>query len=292
MDQNLINPTSVIGAAIFGALVAGGVAIYRDKIKDERQKRNDQIQAQGNLLGIKHTILQYYESYLVSMINAENSLLHSTHIATKGVDFSVVEKCLNEKESLTEMANQYANRELDSKLEKSIDLKEGLRYRQRVNDLALQIADTDERFWRIIGQVKILFPDINVANLVKEIVEAEKDLDNSGKIINSSFNKMNRAERIELKLIVSNEKRDSWFHEKEQNLKLEVDSSLSVVRIKIDNLDFKIDNLLDYLENELNNPQCSRECKLFCSSEICPLKPQSQEEEELRASGSSGGGIR
>ena len=265
-------------AILLGAIAAGLFQFYIERLRIKESEKNNRISAHSNLLGCKHVILQYYESYLVSIINAENSLLHSTHIATKGIDFSVVEKILSEKEHLIEEANQYVNEALDSKREKSNDLKEGLRYRQRADELAIQIANTDERFWRIIGQVKTLFPDINVTNLVREIREAESDLDNSGKIINDSFNRIRRDEIIELKLITSIEQRDSWFHEKEQNLRLQVDSSLRDARSKIDNLDSKIDILLNYLENELNNPQCCRECKLFCSNKICPLKPSLKDE--------------
>ena len=158
------------------------------------------------------------ESYLVSKINAENSLLHSRYIATKQTDFVIVEKYLLEQK--TEAANQYASQEQASAFEKSIDLREGLRFRQRADDLALQIGNTDERFWRIIGQVKALFPHVNMTNLVKEIRVAEKDLDNSGKVINNAFNNMNRDTRKELKLVTSNEKRDAWYNEKEEDLKL------------------------------------------------------------------------
>jgi hypothetical protein len=249
-DPSVVALIGVLGI-VFGAIAAGLFQFLTERRRIRESEKNNRILAHSNLLGCKHATLQYYESYLVSIINAENSPLHSTHIATKAIDFSVVEKCLMEKEPLTETANQYASQKLALMLEKSIDLKEGLRYRQRADDLALQLANTDERFWRIIGQVKTLFPDINATNLIREIGEAESDLDNSRKIINSSFNKINRAERIELKLITSNEKRDSWFHEKEQKLKLQVDSSLSDVRAKIDNLDSKIDNLLDYLEDYL-----------------------------------------
>jgi hypothetical protein len=50
------------------------------------------------------------------------------------------------------------------------------------------------------------------------------------------------------------------------------------LRSKIDNLDSKIDDLLNYLENLLKNPQYCRDCRLFCSSKTCPLKPPLQEE--------------
>jgi hypothetical protein len=64
-----------------------------------------------------------------------------------------------------------------------------------------------------------------------------------------AFNNMNRDTREELRLVSSNEKRDSWYNEKEENLKLYADSSLSHIGTKIDNLDSKIDDLLDYLED-------------------------------------------
>jgi hypothetical protein len=252
------NPLAIafisLSAILLGAIATGMFQIHIEKIRIRESDKKNRILAHSNLLGCKHALLQYYESYIISMINSQNSLLHSTHIAIKGIDFSIVEKYFKETKPLTEAANQYASQALASKLENSNDLKEGLRYRQRADELALQLANTDERFWRIIGQVKALFPSINATNLIGEIREAEIDLDNSGKIINDNFNRIRRDEIIELKLITSIEKRDSWFHEKEQNRESQLDSSLDDVRCKIDNFDSKVNALLDYLENELKNP--------------------------------------
>ena len=238
----------VIGIVI-GAIAAGSFQFIIEWYRIKESKRSDRILAYGNLLGCKHLILQYYESYLVAMINAESSILHSRYNATKRIDFAVVEKHLKDKE--TEAANQYASQTLASVLEKSIDLREGLRFRQRVDDLAIQLGNTNEKFWGTIGQVKTLFHDINVTDLVKEIETAENELDNSGRIINNNFNNININTIIELKLVTSNEKRDLWYNEKEEALRLQVDYSLSDVRTKIVNLDSKIDNLLDYLEDYL-----------------------------------------
>jgi hypothetical protein len=105
MDQNLINLTGVIGAnvtliqpwyagaigiivaAIFGALLAGGVEICIDRKKDKRKKRDDQIQAHSNLLGCKHALLQYLKSYFLADVAARSSPLYARLVAIRCIDF-------------------------------------------------------------------------------------------------------------------------------------------------------------------------------------------------------------
>lgn len=267
LTQSSLNPTLITALIAFfgGAIVAciGAYVAYRTNKKMidanfeitekniKLEKFNEKRQAHCNLFGCKHTILQYYESYLVSIINAENSILNSKLIAIGKIDFEPV-KVLLENNNV-EAANQYTNRKLEANLRNSFDLEEGLRIRKSIADLALQLGKADERFWRIIGKIKTLFPDTKVMDLVKEVKEAEMDLENSGKIINDTFQKTNIEITEGCHSISSNEKRITFFNEKKKKKDSEVNSSLITARNKRDNLEFKIDDLLNHLEDCLKS---------------------------------------
>jgi xanthosine utilization system XapX-like protein len=118
-DPSVVALIGVLGILI-GAIAAGLFQFHIERLRIKESEKNNRILAHSTLLGCKHAILKYYESYLVSIINAENLLLHSFYAATKGIDFTDVENCLMEQE--IEAANQYASQALASQLEKSNDL--------------------------------------------------------------------------------------------------------------------------------------------------------------------------
>ena len=185
------------------------------------------------------------------------------------------------------MANQYVNDELESRSYNSDDRKEGLRSREKAENLQLKIGDIEERFWRIIGQIKTLFNDDKIENFVEKIQKAEEELEVFDKDNAKNFNDIDHEIDTEIRAICidkddknkyaenPNINRNLFVDEKIGDLKVKRKSASLEVDTKIEILESKIDDLLNYLENILKNPQYCKDCELFCSSKICPLKPPS-----------------
>ena len=306
MDQNLINLTGVIGAnvtltqswyagtigiiggAIFGALLTGVSGIIRDSENAKRKKRDDQIQAHSNLLGCKFSFMQYLHSYFLSNISARSSQPYAKITAVALIDFIPAKERLERNEP--EDAHQYINEKFASKYENSVDLEEALRYKERSEKLQLQIGDIKERFWISVGHIKTSFDDTKIQVFIEEILKAEKTLKASENNITNTFRKLEGEFQTGLNQICidkdikikyasnPNGNRDEFVDEmaKELNNKRDITTKDAEEKIKI--FESKIDDLLNYLENILKNPHECRNCNLFCSSKICPLKPSSQEE--------------
>ena len=131
IDTNTALIIAVIGAgsALLGGLISSGSNFLIEWQRSRNEEKKHQIQAHSNLLGCKHTILQYYKSYLISIINAEYSILHAKLIAIHRIDFTPVKDLL--AQNRIEKANQFATNESKAMLEESFDLKEGLKERAR-----------------------------------------------------------------------------------------------------------------------------------------------------------------
>jgi hypothetical protein len=144
MDINFTNQLAVslsqsiilvIAAAVLGACVAGGVAIYRDIKNEENLKKQRRHLVYGQLKGRKSTLLQSYASYNSAIIRSEMLDCRST-----------LEAVLHRLEGMNpiEIENIRAN---------SIEFTDGIRTKIRSEDLALQIAKSKERFWVAIGTI-------------------------------------------------------------------------------------------------------------------------------------------
>jgi len=143
-----------------------------EEMKIQKSIKDSKIQAYSDLLGCTHSLLQIKSSYLSSVISAENLVLHAKIIAIKGLDLEPVKDLfLQEK---TESANCYYNEKINIALEKSFDIKDGIKMRNRILDLEILVGETDERFWKSIGHVRALFPDARVSNLSREIKRQKK----------------------------------------------------------------------------------------------------------------------
>ncbi len=306
MNQNLINLTGaiganvtliqpwyagtigIIGAAILGAILAGGIAVYRDQKKDERQSRNDQIQAHCNLLGCKHSFLQYLHTYFLTDIAARSSQPYAKLVAIMPIDFSEIKESLESGKK--EDAEKHVNKLFSSEYLQSIDLKESLRSKEQSENLQLQVGNIKERFWKYIGQIKITFKDNKIEDYIKEIERAEKALGTFDSDVSKKFKKIDdKINKGIGKIVIDkedpnsyadnpNKNRDDFFDEMMKELDEMKVSTTKDAKDRIAILESEIDNLLKHLENVLKNPQFCRDCKLFCSSKICPLKPLSREQ--------------
>lgn len=280
LEEGLIMDQNLTGIAILAGPLSAGIgalAVYYaskrtqdaqlriEEIKIKKSIRNSKIQAYCDLIGCSHSMLQYYNSYLFSVIAVEILILHARIIAIKGIDLTPVKEFLLHGKLKRESAEHYFNEKYGAAIAQSIDLKEGLRARERTLDLEIQLGETTERFWRSIGQVKALFPDAEVSKLVEEINAAEKDLELVEGIQNA-FNKIS-VEINEYSSIISanistepsnkdfNKIRDDWANKMELGLGEIHDLKTSIVNTKVRTLDSKAKNLQNYLEKLVHATQ-------------------------------------
>lgn len=270
MDQGL----GYLGAAILGALIANGIQIYRDKKSDEKQNKENKIQAISGLRGVKHTMLQSKASYY-STFSASESIHRAAHVlAVHSIDYdSIRAQRTLFGTHIFENAQQYVNSIIDEDLRNSLELKEYLRLKQRSEELQLEIAKNDERFWRIIGRIRILFPNDKVEDFIENIKNADQELGKFEEEIIEGIDPIRTEISIRPGLITSNAERNAWT----RDIRIELDewssSQRTTLKTRIDSFDSKIDSFLTYLEDEFNNPHC-RDCRLFCSNKMCPLNPE------------------
>jgi hypothetical protein len=291
MAENLKQPwystlTGVLGGIVASLTTLAGVWITQ-KNEAQKKKRTDQLEAHSNLQGCAQTLLQSLRSYFLSNIAARGSQSHAKLTAFALIDLTPAKQYLKDED--TEAARKYINKEFKSELDESVDLKESLRLRARSESLELKIGDVKERFWKYIDQIKTSFNDTRINDFIHEMEKAEAQLAELDDDICNKFSEIENKihagfsevcfDKIAGKKYAANspnENRnaliDKMTHEIEKMRRIMGDDA----RVKISILDSKINDLLNYTNNILDNPTACRDCNLFCSSKTCPLKPPSQ----------------
>lgn len=269
MDQGL----GYIGAAILGALATNAFQIYRDNEKDKRHKRDNRIRSINELRGIRHTMLQSKASYY-SAFFASESLHNAAHIfAIRIINYDDILSQRRDNESPEmEDAQQYVNRTIDEYLDNSAELKEYLRLKQRSEDLQSEIAKNDERFWKTIGRIRILFPNDEVIKYIDDIKNADRDLGKFEDEVIDSIDPIRNEIRTTSGTISSNRFRNSWTNRIKNELEEWSFSQKATLKSRINEFDSKIENLLNYLESFQDT--CCRDCKFFCSDKTCPMRSE------------------
>lgn len=269
MDQSL----GYIGAAILGALATNAFQIYRDHEKNKRHNKDDKIRFTTELRGIKHTMLQSNASYYSAFFASEglHSAAHILAIRTINYD-DILKQRIKEGSSEMEDAQQYVNRTIDKYLDESPELKEYLRLKQRYEDLQLETAKNNERFWKTIGRIRILFPNDDTKKYIDYIKKAEQELSEFEKEVIASIAPIRTEIQTKPGIIRDNHMRNNWTHIIKNKLDEWNATKKEILEKRIDDFDSKIDDLLDYLEKGLDEPHFS-DCILFCSNNICPLNP-------------------
>jgi hypothetical protein len=246
-------------AALIGAIAAGLLQLILELWRNINLKKAKKIQEHSNLLGCKRIYLQYLHSYYLSNIAARSSLQYARLTAINLIDFVPAKLLLESGEQ--EAANQYINHELKSRYDDSPDLKEALRSRERSENLELRIGDVQERFWRTIGLLKPLFDDDKSNGLIKNIKETEETLIAFDKDITKAFREIDDKIRSEINSICikgdkyasdPNGERNLFVDGKIEELNAKRKSTNSDSQNKIDDLELKIDKLLDHLDGLLN----------------------------------------
>lgn len=273
---NMDQAVGYIFAAILGALATNAFEIYRDHEKDKRHKRDDRTRFTCELRGIKHTMLQSKASYYSAFFASEG--LHSAaHVlATRIIDYnSILDQRIHRESAEMEDAKQYVTRTIDEYLDNSPELKEYLRLKQKSEDLQLEIAKSDERFWKTIGRIRILFPNDDVIKYIDDIKNADHELGKLEKGVINSIGPIRTKIQTEPSFILNNSQRDSWTNRIRNELDEWSSTQRATLESRINEFDFKIDNLLKYLESCQDT--CCRDCKFFCSEKACPIGPVHEE---------------
>lgn len=293
-SKSIWNNLSLLLAALIGAIAAGSIQFIIAIWNNKKSERSRQMQAHCSLLGCKQVLLQYFYSYFLSSIAARGTQHYAKIMAISAIDFVPAKahlKCGNEVR-----AKLYLDKKIASQYDRSYDLKEALRSRERSENLQLQLGDAKERFWKNLGLIKTLFEDAKIENLIRDIEIAEKRLGEFDKEIPKLFNLID----IEMKEGIGsicidsnlrqkytdspNKNRDIFVKSITEKLECEMDTLTKSALSNIEFLESKIDNLLSYIDEILSNKEFCSNCKLFCSSKKCPLDPKSKKDENNKIS--------
>lgn len=266
------NNNKMIAASLENAIKM--IEQEKSKMHEEelQEKRNKRQEAYSLLLGHKYKILQFHVSYYAICINSLSLFYHVSLVAFNNINLESDElsrtiEC-RRRGSLTqeelEEANRYIQKNFAFEFNRSPDLKESFRTRQRSEELQLELARNIEEFFEIIGRVKILFPSQEVRILIKHV---EKSLENLGEIdkeINQKYEALNKelseamasTTSIKADSINSNKKLHDWVAGKESELRARVEELFKKMKARIDNdLDPRIIDLLEHLEDEIKKEQ-------------------------------------
>ncbi len=230
-------------------------------VENERQeKENKRREAYSQLHGRKHTMSQSYASYYSSVINSRSLLYNADLIAFDNVDFEIVNKLRGDRrQDKLQNANQYITRMINSELDQSIEIKEGLRAKQRCEELQLEKSKYIERFWETIGQIKILFPSKKVLDLVNNIEKSENRFEGFGWEIVAYFDShTSEIETYAGPKISSNVDRHKFVVDKRTEWSTWEYKKYKELEDRIKELESKIGDLLIYLETEMNGSNTSR----------------------------------
>jgi len=205
-------------------IVANYLIAKKTKQEEECQEmRNKRQEAYSLLLGRKYKMLQFLDTYHSIFINSRSLLYHADRQAFRRTEDNA----------------------------KEIELKkEGLRTRQRSEELQIELASSIEEFFEIIGKTKILFTSQQVPALIKQIEESlEKfwvfggDIDQTYKTFKTELRKKEpNITDLDLKVC-------EWEEDIFKKLKLMIDNDL----------DPKIIELLKHLEDEIIKEQQEKE---------------------------------
>ena len=235
MDINFTNQLAVtlsqsvilvILAAVLGALVAGSIQFIIEWRRNNETKRNNQIQARSDLFGSKEAMKMYYSAYTAFRLNSEFDFARAKQVGYKTLDMNKMDELL--KDNNQHGVYQYISSQLGASMDK-ID-------KQAIDEaeikLAIQIGEANARFWQIIGQVEILFPDTKINELITEIKKAELEINGIAPKIFVAFH------NIDMEIF-----KDGIDLLSVKRISLYVDNSA-----KIMNFDSKVNDLVNYLE--------------------------------------------
>jgi hypothetical protein len=238
-----------IFGVIIGALIAGWFSYGVEKYKSQELRKSNQVLAYSNLIGCKRTLSQYYATYIISIVNANHYLFHARLKAIQHIDFAPLAVLLDQGKR--EEVNQIIIKKSGTILEKSQDLKESIKTRERADNLAIQLGVTSEKFWGIIGQVRALYPDVHVADIISVIKKSEDDLEGLDNDIMGDFQKYRANMESVIKSINSNESRDKFVNDQIIHLNELAKYEIQFLLISEKNLELEIDKLADRLERYL-----------------------------------------
>lgn len=207
-------------AAILSAVLVGVVTYYANKNlenhKAEINNRQEKQKVYGLLMGRKQYLEQIYVAFYEARIRHECYLAAFNFAKSRDAEMYKTPQ------------------EIEAHLGDSIELKEGIRARKRVEELQTELGRANERLWETIGLTQALFYETNTINIDKQI-----DLI---KEITDKFNSFN------LDLVNNPPEGDgtkirSWGIERTKELKEIVKKSIRE----------PIDELMIYLETEIKN---------------------------------------
>lgn len=271
-DKSIQSAQEMTSKTVTASLECTIKTIEQDRFKlhvaERQEKNNKRLSAYSMLLGCKHTLFQSYATYYEIFILWQSQLYNERLVAFNNIDidsaklkhiFEFFTKG-NQNQKVLDEGNSYVRRLFSLELDKSLDIEEGLRTKERCEELQLELAKISERFFEIIGTIKILFPSKETQNLVDEVEHSYITLMAFEKKIYKDINNLNLDLKKAINSITSpgansidaNKMRLGWMENKEVELNDWLSITFDELEIIIEkDFNFNVKNLLEHLEAEI-----------------------------------------
>jgi hypothetical protein len=225
-------PATITAFAAYYSAKKSAENIFRYNNKLEINKMKYQVYSQ--LVGQKYLVSQLYILYFLSLIQS----LYTS----KWIKYLDNVKKANSHNRLKRSGDPPSREDIEqSRFMESVEetrkqiLKENQRASNKSADLLIELAKSNELFWRTIGQMNIVFEDNNIKNSVIELERFEKSIEKFEATLEQECNTEVRVDYKMLKDLDFSVISD-WPKEKQVQLKIHIK--------EFNNL---IDDLLDKL---------------------------------------------
>jgi len=250
LPQQTSNSEYILIGAIGAAFLTGIISLVRDELRYRKEENRRRIQAYSRLMGIKGVISQLYASYFSSFIDAGYYNGRSRIVAIQNIDYDNIRRIreengiLNAVDKLLE-ENKQARR-------KALEYEGATEEKRKYEELRIQVSKADERFKTIIGLIRTSFPRTKkLESLIDEIILSDKALEAFSIDVASSFCFFENMVQNWLWKIPSNEMRNIFYSERDRDINIIRDMKFIDADYKINDFESKIENLLNYLDQEI-----------------------------------------
>jgi hypothetical protein len=237
-SQQYTFPLGLALGGLIGAILTGLINIFRDHYEHRRKIINTQIKTYSQLIGRQRSRLQLYDAQFNAQIIGDYNDLLSIITAISRIDYDHIS-------DVSELNTTFIQERINSNFykEQKIERANSAKY-------MLLSAESSERFFATLGQIKVLFKDTNrMRDLIKEIENSlgrlsqlNAELYNEHSILATTIMSSKISSNI-----VRDELADKWM--------LDVNSKKThdfnrYMALRI-NIDSKIDELSKYLDYEM-----------------------------------------
>ena len=175
-------PASIAALAAYYSAKKTSENTFRYNIELSKNKLRYQIY--GELIGHRYLMSQLYVLYFLSVIQSQNSrrLIEYINIKIELFNKSNLHKNLSKNDKKISSFFRSKKKILEDNKRTSI----------RSEELLIELAKSNELFWKTIGQIRILFDDDIVETSIKKLEDFEKDIESfEDNLKNENANEIN-----------------------------------------------------------------------------------------------------